>query len=305
MKILLAIDSSAASEAVVKEATSRPWPFGSVFCVMTVVDMGSWEGMPVLIEDAKHEAEKLVTTAAQILVTSAANTLDQSKYEVFSEIRLGVPKNAIPDFAAEWGADLVLVGARGLRDITRFLLGSVAQSVLQTAPCSVEVVRQPPLAGSHSVEGMKILLGTDGSEFSSKAAYSVANHPWPRGSQVRIISVPELLGPEAVTAAALSDSVYSERLLDELSKAARERAENAVAETGSIVSAARLAISHNSEEMPVGDPRTTILDEANSWGADLIVVGSHGRRGFDRLLLGSVSESVALHARCSVEVIRG
>lgn len=47
-----------------------------------------------------------------------------------------------------------------------------------------------------------------------------------------------------------------------------------------------------------------ILDEATHWGADLIVVGSHGRRGVDRFLLGSVSEAVALHAACSVEVIR-
>jgi nucleotide-binding universal stress UspA family protein len=43
---------------------------------------------------------------------------------------------------------------------------------------------------------------------------------------------------------------------------------------------------------------------ADLWNADLIVVGSHGRRGFDRYVMGSVSESVALHAHCSVEVVR-
>jgi nucleotide-binding universal stress UspA family protein len=54
-----------------------------------------------------------------------------------------------------------------------------------------------------------------------------------------------------------------------------------------------------------GDPKAVILDEAGQWGADLIVVGSHGWRGIDRLMMGSVSESVAMHAHCSVEVIRG
>lgn len=142
MKILLAIDSSSASEAVVKETASRPWPSGAVFCVMTVVDMSSLEGMPVLIEDAKYEAEKLVRSGAETLVTSAAGALRQSGYEVFSEIQLGIPKTAIQDFAAKWEANLILIGARGLSSLTRFLLGSVAQAVLRTAPCSVEVVRQ-------------------------------------------------------------------------------------------------------------------------------------------------------------------
>jgi nucleotide-binding universal stress UspA family protein len=58
--------------------------------------------------------------------------------------------------------------------------------------------------------------------------------------------------------------------------------------------------------VPIVRDRTfqVILDEAEKWKADVIVLGSHGRSGFDRMVMGSVSESVALHARCSVEVIR-
>jgi nucleotide-binding universal stress UspA family protein len=305
MKILLAIDSSADSEAVVKEAASRPWPSGTVFCVMTVVDMRSLEETPVLIEDAKHEAEKLVMSSAETLVTKTADALSQSGYEVLSEIQLGTPETAIQNFAAKWEADLILIGARGLSSLERFLLGSVAQAVLRTAPCSVGVVRRPPLATSRPGEGLKILLGTDGSEFSSKAAYSVANRPWPLRSQVRIISVQELLVPEGVAASSLQYSVYSERSMEEVSEATRKRAEDAVAQARSILGSAPLAICDTPQDVPVGDPRTILLDEAKSWEAGLIVVGCHGRRGFDRLLLGSVSESVAMHANCSVEVIRG
>ena len=50
--------------------------------------------------------------------------------------------------------------------------------------------------------------------------------------------------------------------------------------------------------------KNAILAEAAEWGADLIVLGSHGRRGFDRFQLGSVSEAIAMHAQCSVEIIR-
>jgi len=59
------------------------------------------------------------------------------------------------------------------------------------------------------------------------------------------------------------------------------------------------------DSLPVGDPKEVILDQAKNWDADLIVVGSHGYHGIDRLMLGSVSEAVAIHADCSVEVIRG
>jgi nucleotide-binding universal stress UspA family protein len=151
---------------------------------------------------------------------------------------------------------------------------------------------------------MRILLGTDGSEFSSKAVYSVANRPWPPGSQVRIISVQELLVPEAVAAASLQYSVYSERSTDEVSEVTRKRAEDAVARATSILRSAHLTICDTPQDVRVGDPRTILLDEAKSREAGLIVVGSHGRGGFDQLLLGSVSESVAVHAHCSVEVIR-
>jgi nucleotide-binding universal stress UspA family protein len=93
--------------------------------------------------------------------------------------------------------------------------------------------------------------------------------------------------------------------MDEVTKVTRKRAEDAVADAKSILRSAHLAICDATENMPVGDPLTILLDEAKSWEASLIVVGSHGRHGFSQLLLGSVSESVAMHAHCSVEVIRG
>ena len=58
------------------------------------------------------------------------------------------------------------------------------------------------------------------------------------------------------------------------------------------------------ETTALGEPRAVILDTAKEWEADLIVLGSHGKRGVDRFLLGSVSEAVAIHAPCSVRVVR-
>ena len=54
----------------------------------------------------------------------------------------------------------------------------------------------------------------------------------------------------------------------------------------------------------MGDPKAVVLDESKEWSADILVLGSHGWRGLDRFMMGSVSESIAMHAHCSVEIIR-
>jgi nucleotide-binding universal stress UspA family protein len=148
---------------------------------------------------------------------------------------------------------------------------------------------------------MKILLATDGSECSAKAVDSVANRPWPAKSQIRIVSVVEL--PLVQTTPSPAYSEYPDNLLEPVWKEARKRAKGAVADAQKALNATSLNVC-GGEATPEGEPRSVILDEAKAWGADLIVLGSHGRHGWDRLLMGSVAESVALHAHCSAEVIR-
>jgi nucleotide-binding universal stress UspA family protein len=81
----------------------------------------------------------------------------------------------------------------------------------------------------------------------------------------------------------------------------RREGEALVARAGQQLQAAGFQTSTIVRE---GDPRHAILDVAAEWDPDLIVLGSHGRKGLDRFLLGSVSESVVRHAPCSVEVVR-
>jgi nucleotide-binding universal stress UspA family protein len=256
--------------------------------------MGRWEGLPALIEDARH--------GAQSVVKSATEKLTHSGYEAFAEVKVGFPKVAIPEYAKQWGADLVMVGSHGHSGMTRFLLGSVAQAVLRASSCSVEIVRH----NVHNLsfpQGMKILLATDGYECSAKAVYSVANRPWPAKSQIRIISVVQLSTIENLATTSSQCPEYPNSLLEEVWKEARTRAEEAISDARKTLTANGLNVC-DCVATPVGEPRTFILDTAKAWGADLIVLGSHGRHGWDRLLMGSVAESVALHALCSVEVIR-
>ena len=146
---------------------------------------------------------------------------------------------------------------------------------------------------------MKILLAIDGSVFSDRAVEEVARRPWPPGSEVKIVSVIEPpITP--MTEPFVLPTLYWE----EAEKAAEEQANEALKHGVKAISSAHGDSLQVSTEILKGYPKQVILDEAERWGSDLIVVGSHGRRGLTRLLLGSVSQAVAAHAGCSVEIVK-
>jgi nucleotide-binding universal stress UspA family protein len=289
MKVLLAIDSC--DSYVVEYAASRNWPADTVFCVMSVADLRNWEGLPELVDDAKRAAVSIAQCAARKLGKSGLNA--------FPKVPVESPKEAIIGFAELWNADLILVGSHGRGAMARFLLGSVAQSVLRGAHCAVELVRRPPESRA-SKQGTQILLAAEGSECSGKAVAFVANHSWPANSTVRILSVAEL-APADIPSFATQYSTAGSSLVDNIIKRAQTRAKKVVENARQILTQTGVDIC---DATPVGDPRTIILEEAKACDADLIVLGSHGGHGIGRLLTGSVSEAVAAHANCSVAIVR-
>jgi nucleotide-binding universal stress UspA family protein len=146
---------------------------------------------------------------------------------------------------------------------------------------------------------MKILLATDGSECSKVAVNSVADRPWPEGSAVKIISAMEIPYMPTTEAWVLPGNYYTE-----LEGASKAQAEAAIKDAVEKISSGRTAGLEIISEVKTGSARDVILEEAEKWGADLIVIGSHGYSGLQRFLLGSVSHAVANHAHCSVEIVR-
>lgn len=141
---------------------------------------------------------------------------------------------------------------------------------------------------------MKILLAVDSSESSEKAVEAVANQSWPPGSEVRIISVVDLSYfpiPEAGD-------------FDQWERGGRELMQTAVNQAVERIRTSQPNPPQVSDLIVNGHAKQEILDEAERWGADLIVVGSHGYRGLKRFVLGSVSQAVVAHAHCSVMVVR-
>ena len=160
------------------------------------------------------------------------------------------------------------------------MVGSVARAVVTSAPCTVQIVRNQTEEHAHTLDSARrVLLATDGSETSMAAAQALAGRPWPKGSEFRIVSVEE---PWALNRS-------NEQAQQTVTSAEQVLASAGLKAVGTVLS---------------GNTKNVILEEAKKWAADLIVVGSHGWRGFKRFLLGSVSEAVAMNAHCSVVVVR-
>ena len=147
---------------------------------------------------------------------------------------------------------------------------------------------------------MKILLAVDGSSHGEEAAREVARRPWPAGSEVLVVYVIETTPQPAPEMWAGSYEDY----FRELTLWKRAQARQALESATRILEARQDKTLRVTVEMLEGQPKTRIPEEAESWGADLVVVGSHGYGFIDRLLLGSVSHAVAARANCSVLIVR-
>ena len=143
---------------------------------------------------------------------------------------------------------------------------------------------------------MKILLAIDDSKFSEAAIQALIAQAPPKGSEVRVLHVIEPL--PAIYGGAEWGYVMDWQAV---TREQRKQAEALMARAAQTLRAAGFQITTAIEE---GAPKAVILDTAAKWPADLIMLGSHGRRALDRFLLGSVSEAVARHSTCSVQIVR-
>jgi nucleotide-binding universal stress UspA family protein len=304
MKILIAVDQSKCSQLALDVVLSRSWPKGSAFKLVHVFEpfepmhrdtsetAALWTSM---LADERNLRRARAEEMLQTAVSRVSRVLAGS--EVTSHLAEGdTPDHAIVDLAGEWKADLVVLGSHSRRGLNRLLLGSVSHSVLLNAPCSVEIVKggkETELPSTYNV-----LVCLDDSPFSEAAFQAVLHRPWTSNTTFKLISV---MPPILDTSIGVESSVSVLGIIsdaDEAKAKARtalaNKADELGAKTGSEVQTAILE----------GDPRHSILDVTEEWPAQLVVVGSHGRTGLSRLLLGSVSQAVSLHAPCSVEVVK-
>ena len=143
---------------------------------------------------------------------------------------------------------------------------------------------------------MKILLAIDDSRFSEPAIQAVITRGHREDTEVRVLQVvkpPSLLS--------LGDMGGYDLALAEDWDEETEQAHVLVGKTAETLRSHGMKVTTSVEQ---GDSESTIINASEKWHADLIVLGAHGRKGLWRLWMGGIPAAIALHARCSVEIVR-
>ena len=293
MRVLLAYDGSAGAAEAAALTDAIPWPSDSVLRVVSVIEpiltpmSGPWDRGSVL----SPELDPAVTASANETLRQVVERLGSSGRSVGGSALRGRAASTIVDDAREFRADLVIVGSRGHGAIATLLLGSVSSEVVDHAPCPVLVARGPSLS--------RAVFATDGSPSAQVAEAILAQWPIFAGLAVHVLSVAEVVHPWTT---GIAPTVYGQ-VLD--AYAAELRESKAQHQRIATDAAARLRESGRrvDSEMRDGDAAGEIIAAAEKRGADLIVLGSRGRTGLTRLLLGSVARNVLSGSTASVLVV--
>lgn len=292
MQILVGIDGSSAARAAVELIRTLAWPGGTQLRIAEVVEMdpefyGSW---PTLTYAPDGDLEPRLLHAAEASLADAARELDGGPLHVETVLLRGRPADALLGEARRIGADLIVVGSRGHGTLDAMLLGSVSAEIVARSAVPVLVVR--------SATADQALLAWDGSAAAEAAARLVEAWPAFRNAHVRVAAVVDR-GPWWVTVPPI---VPAETLT--LFEDAWEAAERkAASDVRRLAARLRDAGIDADETVLAGDPGPALIQAARDSRVDLVVMGTHGRHGLARVVLGSVARTLVLHAPASVLVV--
>jgi nucleotide-binding universal stress UspA family protein len=208
------------------------------------------------------------------------------------------PKAApvILDYARAHDVDLIVMGTHGRRGVRRMLMGSVAEEVVRLAPCPVFTVRTRE-DGERGWPVRRVLAPHDFSDHAAAAARHAAALAVTYGAALDLLHVVDVaLLPTATVPFLGTFRVSGEEV--------RQRAQEALEERAAALEAAFPRLGDVGAFVRLGHPVGDILEFAEQHGVDLLVLGSHGLTGLERLLMGSVAEQVIRAAPCPVFTVK-
>lgn len=152
MKVLVAIDASETAKAMIEEVAARCWADGDVFCLLYVVKSGALASDFVDVESYVD----VETLAARDWLREAAQRLQKAGLAVSAVVLKGRPAKVIVDYARQWQADWLLLGASQQKGLAAFFPGSVAKEVLRHVSCNVEVIRSRAVRHSEAESALPV-----------------------------------------------------------------------------------------------------------------------------------------------------
>ena len=288
MRILLAYDGSPGASTAAALVANLPWPATTTVRVVAVVEpvlvnysvgvgaLPTWS--PALDTEFTAKAEEDLGTAARIL--------EQSRARIETAAVRGRPASALLDAADAFRSDLIVVGSRGRGEIASLLLGSVSAEIVDLAPCPVLVARKPAIE--------RIVLAADGSSSAREAERLLAEWPVFEAQPITVVSVASDRDGRLIDSEPPAPRDESIRLPIE------EERQIASASVERLAGAGRRATA----DVRTGDAAMEIVQAIDASEADLVAMGSRGRTGLTRLLLGSVVRNVMHASTASVLIAR-
>lgn len=284
-KVLLSTDGSEYSAGAVREAIRLAKNNASKLFVLSVIETNpEFDTLaPQIVEKTENETREQLEAVKKMAVAEGVEC------EVIAR-HTEVPYEAVVEEAKKIKADMIVMGRRGRTGLKRLLMGSVTARVIGHSPCNVLVV---PRAADITCKN--ILTASDGSRFSAAAAEEAIGIAKRSNSNLFVLSVAfsEGASPFDIVHSEMNRDVVAREELAQAEKNAREVVDKAVKEG-----------LHARAIVVGGRPYEAIVETAREHNVDLIVVGSHGRTGLGRLLMGSVTERVVGHADCAVMIVK-
>jgi nucleotide-binding universal stress UspA family protein len=306
VKILLTTDGSEYSEGAAKFLTNLDLSsedeisvFHSVFWSPSLYPTHVWFSQKLYDKDYDEASyynalKQIKKEIAPRILDSALRILKPVNAKISTAIVEGCsPEECIVDAAVNSDMDMIVIGARGIRGIKSFFIGSVTREVSIKSPKPVLVVKLPLHARPDSI---KVLFATDGSDYSRDTGEFLSKIPFHDDTQISIMNVrpydmmeiPQTFSPEIIERIIeLEDKIAAARLIE--SKRILEDAREQL----------RKGFSNINVLSAIGNPTQEILKTAEELEASLIAVGCRGLRGI-KGIMGSVSRNILTHSECSV-----
>jgi nucleotide-binding universal stress UspA family protein len=294
MRVLLGYDGSADAQKAADLVGGTTWPAASTVRVIGVIEpkalaLTAW---PAAMPAYAVEVDRQSTDHYARELADVVRRLEGPGRTVESGVLSGRAATAIVDDAAAFGADLVVVGSRGHGAIGALILGSVSGEVVDHAPCPVLIARASRVT--------RVVFATDGSPAALSAQQILTTWPMFRTVPVHVVTVADVVAPWHT---GIAPTMYAQVM-----EAHARDVKEAKAEHDHIASeslrALRAAGLDATAETRVGDAAAEIIAASATWGADLIVLGSRGRTGLARFVLGSVARNVAHGSATNTLVVR-
>ena len=286
MKILISYDGSRHANAALKGLLRAGLPVQARAVVMSLpksslaeavkTERNGRTGTPVFSEEEVEEAAAMAKQASDMIRENFP------AWEVRADLAIGSTVRVVAKKANQWNPNLIVLGLQGSGDSRSHFLGGVSRRIAIEAKCSVRVARG---FNTGADETPRVLLCVDGSPYTEAAVSAVASRNWPKGTEVRVLTVVNPFDysiPEFVDKAIERARSFHRIIANDLDRTP--------AFTSSVVAE--------------GEPAKVILRIADEWKPDCIFLAPRRKRGFSRFLLNGVSGTVVARARCAVELTR-